>query len=241
MVWGFSFVFVFPSLFALTVDKEESVADVWDSLAEGGWGGWNPCFLRAFNDWEIEEASSFMERVTSCLDEVVIVLPSQTLEQQEQHRWRLCREELFLLTVLLYAPTKKSEPGMRLQIMSGIDQLGAPSVPAPSEAAGNAVNRPPLHKTALPIKNGTFLPHSSPSRSPSANRCDKAAKVEARRVDVVKSHGLLNKSDCFLSSYSLGASMELLIIALSDSSLIRQGFVVSSPRSQTITLTPGIN
>ncbi|RVX00663.1 hypothetical protein CK203_030414 [Vitis vinifera] len=62
MVWGF-FVFVFPSLFALTVDKEESVADVWDSLAEGGWGGWNPCFLRAFNDWEIEEASSFMEQL----------------------------------------------------------------------------------------------------------------------------------------------------------------------------------
>ncbi|RVW30599.1 LINE-1 reverse transcriptase-like [Vitis vinifera] len=53
----------FPSLFALTVDKEESVVDVWDSLAEGGWGGWNPCFLRAFNDWEVEEASSFMERL----------------------------------------------------------------------------------------------------------------------------------------------------------------------------------
>ncbi|WJZ80362.1 hypothetical protein VitviT2T_000290 [Vitis vinifera] len=53
----------FPSLFALTVDKEESVADVWDSLAEGGWGGWNPCFLRAFNDWEVEEASSFMEQL----------------------------------------------------------------------------------------------------------------------------------------------------------------------------------
>ena len=62
-----------------------------------------------------------------------------------------------------------------------------------------------------------------------------AAKVEARRVDVVKSHGLLNKSDCFLSSYSLGASMELLIIALSDSSLIRlldEGTTcVSSPMS----------
>ncbi|RVW58237.1 LINE-1 reverse transcriptase-like [Vitis vinifera] len=43
--------------------REESVADVWDSLAEGGWGGWNPCFLRAFNDWEVEEASSFMERL----------------------------------------------------------------------------------------------------------------------------------------------------------------------------------
>ncbi|RVW35300.1 putative ribonuclease H protein [Vitis vinifera] len=53
----------FPSLFALTNDKEESVANVWDSLAEGGGGGWNPCFVRAFNDWEVEEASSFMERL----------------------------------------------------------------------------------------------------------------------------------------------------------------------------------
>ena len=37
----------FPSLFALTIDKEARVADIWDLLAEGGW---NPCFSRAFND-----------------------------------------------------------------------------------------------------------------------------------------------------------------------------------------------
>ncbi|RVW88076.1 Transposon TX1 uncharacterized 149 kDa protein [Vitis vinifera] len=28
-----------------------------------GLGGWNPCFVRAFNDWEVEEVSSFMERL----------------------------------------------------------------------------------------------------------------------------------------------------------------------------------
>ncbi|RVX16052.1 putative ribonuclease H protein [Vitis vinifera] len=55
----------FPSLFALTVEKEAWVANIWDPLAEGGWGGWNPCFLRAFNDWEVEEAESFMERIQS--------------------------------------------------------------------------------------------------------------------------------------------------------------------------------
>ena len=37
----------FPSLFALAVEKEAWVADFWDPLAERGW---NPCFLRAFND-----------------------------------------------------------------------------------------------------------------------------------------------------------------------------------------------
>ena len=49
----------FPSLFALSVDKEAWVADIWDPLAEEGWGGWNPCFSRAFNDWEVEEAKRF--------------------------------------------------------------------------------------------------------------------------------------------------------------------------------------
>ncbi|RVW80659.1 hypothetical protein CK203_044359 [Vitis vinifera] len=53
----------FPSLFALIVEKEVWVADIWDPLAEGGGGGWNPCFLRAFNDWEVEEAERFLERL----------------------------------------------------------------------------------------------------------------------------------------------------------------------------------
>ena len=41
----------FPSLFALSAEKEARVADVWDPLAEGGW---SPCFSRALNDWEVE-------------------------------------------------------------------------------------------------------------------------------------------------------------------------------------------
>ena len=53
----------FPSLFDLSVDKEAWMADIWDPLAEGGWGGWNPCFSRAFNDWEVEEAERFLERL----------------------------------------------------------------------------------------------------------------------------------------------------------------------------------
>ena len=53
----------FPSLFALSVDKEAWVADIWDPLAEGGWGGWNPCFSIAFNDWVVEEAERFLERL----------------------------------------------------------------------------------------------------------------------------------------------------------------------------------
>ncbi|RVW39191.1 hypothetical protein CK203_078186 [Vitis vinifera] len=32
-------------------------------MVEGGWGGWNPCFSRALNDWEVEEAERFLERL----------------------------------------------------------------------------------------------------------------------------------------------------------------------------------
>ena len=50
----------FPSLFALSVDKEAWVADFWDPSVEGGRRGWNLCFSRALNDWEVER---FLERL----------------------------------------------------------------------------------------------------------------------------------------------------------------------------------
>ncbi|KAL6328006.1 hypothetical protein AAG906_031350 [Vitis piasezkii] len=43
----------YPSLFDLAVSKDARVADCWDSMGEVG--GWNPRFLRPFNDWEVEE------------------------------------------------------------------------------------------------------------------------------------------------------------------------------------------
>ncbi|RVW55484.1 Retrovirus-related Pol polyprotein from transposon RE1 [Vitis vinifera] len=42
----------YPSLFDLAVSKDARVADCWDSMGEVG--GWNPRFLRPFNDWEVE-------------------------------------------------------------------------------------------------------------------------------------------------------------------------------------------
>ena len=32
-------------------------------LRREGEGGWNPCFSRAFNDWEVQEAETFLERL----------------------------------------------------------------------------------------------------------------------------------------------------------------------------------
>ena len=59
MVGGFSF----ECVLALTIDKEAWVVDIWNPLAKGGQGRWNPCFLRSFNDRELEEAECFLGRL----------------------------------------------------------------------------------------------------------------------------------------------------------------------------------
>ena len=51
----------FPSLYDLVVSKDAWVADCWDSTGEEG--GWNPCFLRPFNDWEMEEVERFISTI----------------------------------------------------------------------------------------------------------------------------------------------------------------------------------
>ncbi|RVW63178.1 putative mitochondrial protein [Vitis vinifera] len=48
----------YPSLFDLAVSKDARVADCWDSMGEVG--GWNPRFLRPFNDWEVEEVERLL-------------------------------------------------------------------------------------------------------------------------------------------------------------------------------------
>ena len=48
----------FPSLYALATSKEAWVAEVWDTLGEDG--GWNPCFSRPFNDWEMGMVERFL-------------------------------------------------------------------------------------------------------------------------------------------------------------------------------------
>ncbi|KAJ9682385.1 hypothetical protein PVL29_018325 [Vitis rotundifolia] len=43
---------MFPQLFALSVQRNATVKDVWDSSL--GQGGWNLIFSRDFNDWELD-------------------------------------------------------------------------------------------------------------------------------------------------------------------------------------------
>ena len=49
----------FPNLFRLTAQKKAKVAELWNW--ESGEGGWNPIFLRSFNDWEMEEVDRFLQ------------------------------------------------------------------------------------------------------------------------------------------------------------------------------------
>ena len=48
----------FPSLYALATSKEVWVVEVWDTIGEVG--GWNPRFLRPFNNWEFEMVERFL-------------------------------------------------------------------------------------------------------------------------------------------------------------------------------------
>ena len=48
---------MFPNLFRLIAQKNARVVDLWDW--DSGDGGWNPIFLRSFNDWEMEEVIGF--------------------------------------------------------------------------------------------------------------------------------------------------------------------------------------
>ena len=49
----------YPSLFNLALNKEATVADIWDR--DEGAGCWSPTFLRPLNDWEVEEMARFLQ------------------------------------------------------------------------------------------------------------------------------------------------------------------------------------
>ena len=48
----------FPSLYVLANSKDAWVAEIWDFYNEVG--GWNPCFVRPFNDWEVDLVGCFI-------------------------------------------------------------------------------------------------------------------------------------------------------------------------------------
>ena len=60
----------YPTLFAMVANKEVSVAEVWEPSCEGG--VWTPCFVRPFNDWEMEEIQNLLQALQE-----KIILPNQ--------------------------------------------------------------------------------------------------------------------------------------------------------------------
>ena len=49
---------MFPRSYSLADSKEAKVKEVWETSGEEG--GWNPCFERPFNDWEMESVEDFI-------------------------------------------------------------------------------------------------------------------------------------------------------------------------------------
>ena len=54
----------------MAANKEASIAYVWGSSREGG--GWTPCFVRPFNDWEVDEIQNLLQAIQDKR-----ILPSQ--------------------------------------------------------------------------------------------------------------------------------------------------------------------
>nr|CAN79712.1 hypothetical protein VITISV_009624 [Vitis vinifera] len=75
----------FPSLFALTLNKEAWVNEVWTAEGERG-GSWNPCFNRPFNDWELEE----VERLFCCLEGKKV-----RVDEEDRVKWMESKDEVF--------------------------------------------------------------------------------------------------------------------------------------------------
>ena len=45
----------------MAATKDACLADLWDRSREEG--GWNPIFLRSFNDWEIDDMLNFLSTI----------------------------------------------------------------------------------------------------------------------------------------------------------------------------------
>ena len=59
--WGRGLFFFLSYPFALAANKEVSIADVWEPSREGG--VWTPCFVKPFNDWEVEEIQNLFQAI----------------------------------------------------------------------------------------------------------------------------------------------------------------------------------
>ncbi|RVW88462.1 putative ribonuclease H protein [Vitis vinifera] len=92
MGWGFGRKSVrkaFPSLFDLAVSKDAWVADCWDSMGEEG--GWTPCFLRPFNDWEVEEVERFLSTIQG---------KRLNADVEDRMVWKETKNEIFIVKSL---------------------------------------------------------------------------------------------------------------------------------------------
>lgn len=85
-----------PSLFILGINKEATPIDIWEYVGEEG--GCSPCFLRSFNDWEVDKVQNSLLAIQGN-----IVIPNQ---EDKLHR-RKAKDGQFLMKLIyraLYQP-----------------------------------------------------------------------------------------------------------------------------------------
>ena len=73
-------VLLFPLLFNLAAQKDATSTELWDrNKVERGW---NPIFLRSFNDWDMEEVERFLQvlhkqKIRSFVEDKILIKGSR--------------------------------------------------------------------------------------------------------------------------------------------------------------------
>ncbi|XP_022765838.1 protein NRT1/ PTR FAMILY 5.5 [Durio zibethinus] len=123
----------------------------------------------------------------SFLDKAAIILPNQPLEQQKNNRWRLCRvtevEETKIVSRLIPMSNHLNRKKYPLLVLPYICEVWKSNY---SSFYLNCGGKPSKYRPPIGIAVSMVF---------AILCCITAAKVEVRRLDVVKSHGLLDKPD----------------------------------------------
>ena len=77
----------FPLLYAVADSKGKRMAEVWEALGEEG--GWNPCFLRPFNDWELKVVNGSISRFSTIQNKRI------SLHVKDKLVWKMTKNGLF--------------------------------------------------------------------------------------------------------------------------------------------------
>jgi peptide/histidine transporter 3/4 len=161
----------------------------------------------------------FSKMICKCryLDKAAIIVPTQTVEHQEQNRWKLCRvteveeTKIFIRMIPMWMTftmcgvvSSIGETYFLEQANNMNRKVGKLKVPLTMLPIFYKIAKSTLAKLYMKVAEKFTEKGSEKYAAPTGNIaamlfsilcCITAAKVETMRLDVIKSHGILDKPD----------------------------------------------